>query len=127
MDAFVTRKRPRDSDLSQKSNGKRDPSISPPPKRNAPRFSDKADAEPIDLTDIESPKSIADVGRPPAAEASPKVLPSPVQLNFVKDLPSSNNVDTIKLNDVLGDPMIKECWLFNYLFDIDFIMCARCS
>ncbi|KAJ5150043.1 hypothetical protein N7448_001621 [Penicillium atrosanguineum] len=32
------------------------------------------------------------------------------------------NVDTVKLRDILGDPMIRECWNFNYLFDVDFVM-----
>ena len=51
-----------------------------------------------------------------------KTIPSPVQLSTVSELPSSSNVDTVSLKDVLGDPLIKECWLFNYLFDVDFIM-----
>ena len=48
--------------------------------------------------------------------------PSPVQLSFVKDLPSSANLDTISLHEILGDPLIKECWLFNYCFNVDFMM-----
>ncbi|KAM0794762.1 tyrosyl-DNA phosphodiesterase I [Usnea florida] len=48
--------------------------------------------------------------------------PSPVQLNFIEELPASSNVDCISLASILGDPMIKECWLFNYLFDMDFVM-----
>lgn len=26
------------------------------------------------------------------------------------------------LRDLLGDPMIRECWQFNYLFDVDYLM-----
>ena len=48
--------------------------------------------------------------------------PSPVQLISVKDLPSSYNIDTISLKDILGEPLIQECWIFNYLFDVDFVM-----
>lgn len=48
--------------------------------------------------------------------------PSPVQLISVEDLPSSCNVDSISLKDILGDPLIEECWIFNYLFDVDFVM-----
>ena len=55
-----------------------------------------------------------------------KTVPSPVQLNFIEQLPASSNVDTISLGSILGDPMIKECWLFNYLFDMDFVMCGCC-
>jgi tyrosyl-DNA phosphodiesterase-1 len=49
-------------------------------------------------------------------------LPSPIQLTHIKDLSSAQNVDAVTLNDLLCDPMIKECWNFNYLFDIDFVM-----
>ena len=45
-----------------------------------------------------------------------------MQLISTKDLPSSYNVDTISLKDILGEPLIQECWIFNYLFDVDFVM-----
>ncbi len=51
-----------------------------------------------------------------------KMISSPVQLSTVKELPASSNIDTLSLKDILGDPLIKECWLFNYLFDVDFVM-----
>jgi tyrosyl-DNA phosphodiesterase-1 len=46
----------------------------------------------------------------------PKLIPSPIQLTNIRDLPASsgNNVDTIRLRDILGDPMIRECWQFNF-------------
>ncbi|KAI9749617.1 MAG: hypothetical protein M1835_001517, partial [Candelina submexicana] len=47
---------------------------------------------------------------------------SPIQLTRIRDLAASSNVDTVRLKDLLGDPLIKECWQFNYLFDIDFLM-----
>lgn len=31
-------------------------------------------------------------------------------------------MDTVRLRDILGDPMIRECWQFNYLIDVDFLM-----
>lgn len=54
----------------------------------------------------------------------PRILSSPFQLTHIRDLASSsgNNVDTIRLRDLLGDPMIRECWQFNYFFDVDFLM-----
>ncbi|KAL1957546.1 hypothetical protein VTO42DRAFT_5773 [Malbranchea cinnamomea] len=53
-----------------------------------------------------------------------KVIPSPFQLTHIRDLSDTSgyNLDTVKLRDILGDPMIKECWQFNYLFDVDFLM-----
>lgn len=53
-----------------------------------------------------------------------KILPSPIQLTRIRDLPADHNVDTLELKDILGDPMIKECWQFNYLFDLNFLMGA---
>ncbi|EEH20614.1 hypothetical protein PABG_02845 [Paracoccidioides brasiliensis Pb03] len=54
----------------------------------------------------------------------PNGIPSPIQLTRVRDFPASseNNTDTVKLRDILGDPLIKECWQFNYIFDVDFLM-----
>lgn len=49
---------------------------------------------------------------------------SPIQLSTVNGLAASSNVDTVSLRDILGDPLIKECWLFNYLIDVDYIMYA---
>lgn len=49
-------------------------------------------------------------------------LPSPIQLTRIQDLSPAQNLDTVGLGDILGDPMIKECWNFNFLFDIDFVM-----
>ncbi|KAK0701842.1 tyrosyl-DNA phosphodiesterase I [Lasiosphaeria miniovina] len=49
---------------------------------------------------------------------------SPFHLTRIRDLPPELNVDTIGLNDILGDPLISECWEFNYLHDIDFLMRA---
>ncbi|EAW13972.1 tyrosyl-DNA phosphodiesterase 1 [Aspergillus clavatus NRRL 1] len=54
----------------------------------------------------------------------PRLIPSPIQLTHIRDLSaaSGNNVDTVRLRDILGDPMIRECWQFNFLFDVDFLM-----
>ncbi|PGH30971.1 tyrosyl-DNA phosphodiesterase 1 [[Emmonsia] crescens] len=51
-------------------------------------------------------------------------IPSPIQLTHIRDFPASpdNNTDAVKLRDILGDPLIKECWQFNYMFDVDFLM-----
>ncbi|KAK2746653.1 hypothetical protein FQN57_002997 [Myotisia sp. PD_48] len=53
-----------------------------------------------------------------------KIVPSPVHLTHIRDIPGSTgyNKDAVKLQDLIGDPMIKECWQFNYLHDVDFIL-----
>ncbi|KAJ9302156.1 hypothetical protein DTO271G3_1022 [Paecilomyces variotii] len=69
--------------------------------------------------------SVADVSSHQAGDQDvPKLISSPIQLTNIRDLPASsgNNVDTIRLRDILGDPMIRECWQFNFLHDVDFIM-----
>ena len=54
----------------------------------------------------------------------PKIIPSPFQLTWVRDLPEPSNIDAVSLRDILGDPLIAECWEFNYLHDLDFLMDA---
>ncbi|KAF2626472.1 phospholipase D/nuclease [Macroventuria anomochaeta] len=49
-------------------------------------------------------------------------IASPLQLTRIRDLAPHQNVDTVELKNILGDPMIKECWNFNFLFDLDFVM-----
>lgn len=52
------------------------------------------------------------------------VFKSPFQLTWVRDLPKAVNIDAVTLKDILGDPLIAECWNFNYLHDVDFLMAA---
>jgi tyrosyl-DNA phosphodiesterase-1 len=56
------------------------------------------------------------------ADGKPKCWPSPVQLTRIEKLSTDQNVDAVGLSDLLGDPLIKECWNFNFLFDLDFVM-----
>ncbi|KAJ6088759.1 hypothetical protein N7486_010020 [Penicillium sp. IBT 16267x] len=65
-----------------------------------------------------------DNGFPANSSNSPRLIPSPFQLTHIQDLPDKGglNEGTVKLRDILADPMIKECWQFNYCFDVDFVM-----
>lgn len=56
------------------------------------------------------------------AWGQPRIIRSPIQLTHIRDLPADKNIDTVQLHDILGDPMIRECWQFNYCFDVDFVM-----
>jgi tyrosyl-DNA phosphodiesterase-1 len=71
---------------------------------------------------------VASISPPPLQrtklEETPKFISSPFQLTSIRDLPASSNVDAVSLKDLLCDPMISECWEFNYLHDIDFLMSA---
>ncbi|RFU35702.1 hypothetical protein B7463_g726, partial [Scytalidium lignicola] len=61
---------------------------------------------------------------PRRSSSSQGILPSQFQLTSIRDLPASVNQDTVSLKDILGDPLIAECWEFNYLHDLDFLMDA---
>lgn len=69
-----------------------------------------------------SPPPLRQTGTP-VGEATDAVR-SPFQLTSIRDLPLSSNIDTVSLKDILGDPLISECWDFNYLHDLDFLMGA---
>jgi hypothetical protein len=60
--------------------------------------------------------------RRPKTMTAPKIIPSPFQLTSIQDLPPSSNVDAVSLKEILGDPLIAECWEFNYLHNLDFLM-----
>jgi tyrosyl-DNA phosphodiesterase-1 len=91
--------------------------VSPPPARSQQPTPSSKSACPIAINEnTNEPTS------PGAIKSLPKRINSPIQLTQIRDLPTANNVDTVKLRDILGDPMIRECWQFNYLFDVDFLM-----
>ena len=104
----------------------RDASISPPPskrrrlsKSHEPTSRYKPHV--IDLTSFDDGIAQA-TPETSSGVTEVRLVPSPIQLNFIPEFPASSNKDTTSLGNVLGDPLISECWLFNYLFDIDFIM-----
>ncbi|KAJ6444480.1 tyrosyl-DNA phosphodiesterase [Purpureocillium lavendulum] len=61
---------------------------------------------------------------PKLRRREPQVLPSPWQLTRIRDLPEKFNRDAVSLKDLLGDPLISECWEFNFLHDLHFLMGA---
>jgi tyrosyl-DNA phosphodiesterase 1 len=73
---------------------------------------------------LDSSVSPPPLRRKQALEELPKVMNSPFQLTRITDLPASSNVDAVSLKDILGDPLISECWEFNYLHNLDFLMDA---
>ncbi|CAD0086486.1 unnamed protein product [Aureobasidium mustum] len=82
-----------------------------------------ADMAPSTIKPISPPPlTRSNNGKEKQQQRPTKTQPSPFQLTKIRDLPASANVDTVTLSDILGDPMIKEQWQFNFLLDIDFIM-----
>ncbi|KAJ6786733.1 hypothetical protein PWT90_01989 [Aphanocladium album] len=51
-----------------------------------------------------------------------EVIPSPFRLTWIRDLDEDSNKDAVTLADLVSDPLISECWNFNYLHDIEFLM-----
>ena len=110
----------------------RDRSISPPPKRHASAASARDSGKvatgsntvnhSVSTPTYNESYQLPGSTNTPTMSQSTTLFPSPVQLNFIEELPASSNVDCVSLGSILGDPMIKECWLFNYLFDMDFVM-----
>ncbi|KAF6842260.1 tyrosyl-dna phosphodiesterase [Colletotrichum musicola] len=82
--------------------------------------------------DVEEPEAPTDPEGPqsPTRPVSPlrkrnieaQLVRSPFRLTWIRDLPEEANRDAITLRDILGDPMIAECWEFNFLHDIHFLM-----
>lgn len=77
------------------------------------------------------PKSLSRAISPPkrkreaataVATARRVLIPSPFRLTTIRDLPPASNADAVSLGDLIGDPLIAECWEFDYLHDIDFLM-----
>ena len=70
------------------------------------------------------PASRAEEQRNPErnSDEETRFIASPIQLTRIGKLAPYQNVDAVGLSDLLGDPLIKECWIFNFLFDIDFVM-----
>lgn len=95
---------------------------STPPASQPPASSEAANqsiARPTEERQIEeSEQEKADA----IAGASTQYAASPFQLTKIRDLAPYQNVDTVELKDILGNPLIRECWNFNFLFDLDFVM-----
>ena len=51
-----------------------------------------------------------------------RTLPSPISLTKIRDLPVSANIDTVSIHDILGNPLLKEVWIFNFCFDVNWLM-----
>jgi len=47
---------------------------------------------------------------------------SPFQLTRIDELPESENVGAVGIRDILRRGPLKEVWIFNYLFDLDWVM-----
>lgn len=113
--------------------------ISPPQSSRSPRDLERA-VEPFavakhpksksmpvfDLTNGAQPPRLSSLqptdGPAPEIKPIPRLIPSPFQLTEIRDLPVGSNINTVSLHDILGNPLIKEAWIFNFCFDVDWMM-----
>ncbi|KAM0251136.1 hypothetical protein ACHAQJ_008306 [Trichoderma viride] len=86
--------------------------------RKRPRDADEVDESGI-LASLSRP-----ISPPRKRFRQANIQRSPWQLTRIRDLPEEVNKDTVTLEDILGDPLIRECWQFNFLHDIPFVMNA---
>lgn len=79
-----------------------------------------------DLEQNDAPTSLSAPISPPrkSQRRESERLASPWQLTWIRDLPEELNYDAVTLKDLLGDPLISDCWEFNYLHDVPFLMDA---
>jgi len=69
-------------------------------------------------------------GRPDPLSSDPiltkgptsRIVASPFRLTRIHGLPSSANIDTVNIKELLGSPLIKEAWIFNYCHDVHWTM-----
>jgi tyrosyl-DNA phosphodiesterase 1 len=94
--------------------------VSPPRKRRSSQGEMTGAPEPAGVDTDAAAKSQKDTDKMPSRPS----LRSPFQLTAIHDLPASANVDTVTIRDVFGDPRVIECWEFNFLHDLDFLMSA---
>ncbi|XXG98215.1 hypothetical protein Hte_004537 [Hypoxylon texense] len=96
----------------------------PPSKRR--RLSDTDEDHDERKKPSNTPASLSHPISPPrkrrTRERERELIPSPIRLTTIQDLPDESNVGAVSLHDLLGDPLIAECWDFNYLHDVDFLM-----
>lgn len=85
----------------------------------------KASQQVVDLTaDAPGAKDISGSGSKPEAPTPTTALTSssPFRLTRIRDLPNSENRDTVGVEEILGDVMLRAVWLFNYMHEIPWVL-----
>ncbi|KAL8396504.1 hypothetical protein RB594_009930 [Gaeumannomyces avenae] len=90
----------------------------------APVVSSDKDASEAEHTVLPSSTRQQSSSATPAEAATVTDFSSPFRLTHIRDLAPQDNVDAVRLKDVIGDPLISEIWNFNYLHDINFLLGA---
>ena len=101
--------------------------VSPPASRDSPSLLEKSGLETVlpERPMEELPKHLPFTERPRRKinkSSDYRVVSSPFKLTRIRDLPGTANIDTIGIKDILGDVMLKDVWLFDFLYDVDWVM-----
>ncbi|KAF7505866.1 hypothetical protein GJ744_012488 [Endocarpon pusillum] len=106
-----------------------DRGVSPPAGRESPPPATTAIEQALQTeAKTETPQNppispvIGQLGTQSAATSNCAIFQSPFKLTHIRDLPANANIDTISVRDILGDVMLKEVWLFDFLYDVDWVM-----
>jgi tyrosyl-DNA phosphodiesterase-1 len=97
--------------------------VSPPPLRRRKQevVNSTQDSDTESRKELPGRQDKVPITKPHNGEGQ-SIVESPFQLTWIRDLPESSNVDAITLKDIIGDPLISECWEFNYMHNVDFLM-----
>jgi len=85
--------------------------ISPPPRKRRRSASQELDIP----SKHNKPKVLESNEGEEENDAEIKVIRSPIRLYSIKDLPDSENVDTITIREVLSPATLTEIWSFNFM------------
>lgn len=96
--------------------------VSPPYSRvkrsSPPHLSSEVELE---IKEMQKPAKRRDLPSKASEPSQSRILPSPFKLTRIRNLPANANVDSISIRDILGHVLLKEVWLFDYLFDVDWV------
>jgi tyrosyl-DNA phosphodiesterase 1 len=98
--------------------------ISPPPSKRRRDFDDTSQQPPTKEEAASEQPAPKHVTLPTTPIADDGILRSPFRLTAISDLDPICNADVVTLSSLIGSPDLSEAWLFDYLFDVDFIMAA---
>ncbi|KAJ9132487.1 Tyrosyl-DNA phosphodiesterase [Coniochaeta hoffmannii] len=107
---------PAEEDIETSSEAEEDAETDSGSEAATPRATSERVSEPTQAVPSTSPTTSLPSGR--------RIFKSPFQLTKIRDLPAASNQDAVTLKDLLGDPLISDCWNFNYLHSIPFLMSA---
>jgi tyrosyl-DNA phosphodiesterase-1 len=86
--------------------------ISPPP---SSRHIISTNKEPLELNS-------AKTGQDAEIKQFTTPCTSPFRLTSISELPGECNINTVSLKDLLCHESLKEAWIFDYLFNLDFVL-----